>query len=74
MMFARPIAVAAAVAAVCLPLTAQTWKPSGTPAGHPDFQGVWSNNTVTPFARPKALAGTEYLSDEEIKVLEQRQP
>ena len=28
-----------------------------TPDGHPDFQGVWANNTVTPLQRPKQWEG-----------------
>jgi len=27
----------------------QRWTPSRTPDGQPDLQGVWADNTVTPF-------------------------
>src|SRR5215471_10199791 len=37
-----------------------------TPDGHPDFQGVWTNGTVTPMERPKALAGKEFYTDAEL--------
>ena len=40
--------------------------------GHPDLQGIWTNNTVTPFERPKQLAEREFLTDDEVSVLEQR--
>ena len=39
-----------------------TWTPPRTPDGHPDLQGVWTNNSVTPLQRPKALAGKEFYS------------
>jgi hypothetical protein len=42
------------------------------PAVHPDLQGIWVNNTVTPFERPQALAGREFLTDAELAVLKQR--
>ena len=43
-----------------------------TPDGHPDLQGVWVNNTVTPFERPQQLAGKEFFTDAELAVLKQR--
>ncbi len=42
-----------------------------TPDGRPDFQGVWANNTVTPFQRPKHWEGKTTLTDAEIKELQQ---
>jgi hypothetical protein len=33
--------------------------------GHPDLQGVWTNATITPLERPKALAGKATLTDAE---------
>ena len=39
---------------------------------HPDLQGVWVNNTVTPFERAQELAGKEFLTDAELAVLKQR--
>jgi hypothetical protein len=33
---------------------------------------VWVNNTVTPFERPRELAGREFLTDAELAVLKQR--
>src|SRR5258708_19530055 len=41
-----------------------------TPDGHPDFQGVWANNTVTPLQRPKQWEGKERLTDAEIADLQ----
>ena len=43
-----------------------------TSDGQPDLQGVWVNNTITPFERPQELADKEFLSDDELAVLKQR--
>jgi hypothetical protein len=41
-----------------------------TPDGHPDFQGVWANNTVTPLQRPKQWEGKTRLTDAEVADLQ----
>jgi hypothetical protein len=41
-----------------------------TPWGDPDLQGIWTNNTATPFERPRELAGRERLTDAEVAALE----
>jgi len=43
-----------------------------TPWGHPDFQGVYVNATITPFERPAELAGKATLSAEEAATLERQ--
>jgi hypothetical protein len=43
-----------------------------TPDGRPDFHGIWSNNTVTPFLRPAAIADKAFFTDDEIAVLSER--
>lgn len=35
------------------------------PDGHPDFQGIWTNATITPLERPAQFAGKLTASDEE---------
>ena len=50
---------------------ATKWIVPRLPDGRPDFGGFWSNNTATPFERPQAFAGREFLTDEEAKALEQ---
>jgi hypothetical protein len=46
------------------------WVLARTPDGHPDFQGVWANNTVTPLQRPKQWEGKATLTDGEIADLQ----
>ena len=49
---------------------AGTWKMERTPDGHPDMQGVWANNTVTPLERPEVWKDKKTLSEAEIKELQ----
>ena len=41
-----------------------------TPDGRPDLQGVWDFASVTPLQRPAALAGKEFLTEEDVAALE----
>lgn len=50
---------------------AKTWTAPRLPDGRPDLGGYWSNNTATPLERPPAVAGKEFLTDEEARTLEQ---
>jgi hypothetical protein len=43
-----------------------SYKVPRTPDGHPDLQGVWSNNSVTPLQRPKQWADKKFLTDQEL--------
>ena len=40
--------------------------------GHPDFQGVWENNTITPVERPDVFGDKQFLTDEDVEFLKQR--
>jgi hypothetical protein len=74
------LAVACVVAAAAATLAAQAhavrsstpraWVLERTPDGHPDFQGVWANNTVTPLQRPKQWEGKTRLTDAEVAELQ----
>jgi len=44
-----------------------------TADGHPDFQGIWTNATITPMERPKAFADKPTISDAEAKEYEKKQ-
>jgi len=46
------------------------WTLERLPDGHPDFQGVWANNTITPLQRPKQWEGKSRLTDAEIAELQ----
>ena len=49
-----------------------SWDAPMTPDGQPDIQGIWSFATVTPLERPDALAGKEFLTEEEAAAFEQQ--
>src|SRR5690242_10453216 len=49
------------------------WTAARTPDGHPDLQGVWTNNTVTPLQRPKGLAGKEFYTEAEVEALAKKE-
>lgn len=49
-----------------------SWTAPRTPDGQPDLQGVWLNTSATPFERPEALAGRQFLTDEEVAELSRR--
>lgn len=52
------------VAFTSSPADAQTAIPR-TPDGHPDFQGLWLNNTATPLDRPRSVDGRAAFTEEE---------
>jgi hypothetical protein len=47
------------------PLSAQRSAPQRTPDGHPDLQGFWTNQTITPLERPINLGAKEFFTEEE---------
>lgn len=60
---------------IATPLLAQSsanWEMPRTIDGHPNLQGVWENNTITPVERPAVFGDKEMLSDEDVEFLERR--
>src|SRR5690242_6339882 len=53
------------------PKSAKTALPR-TPDGHPDFTGIWTNVTITPFERPRDLASKEYFTEQEAAAYEKQ--
>ena len=43
-----------------------------TPWGHPDLQGTWDYKTITPLERPAQYGERQFLTDAEVKTLEER--
>jgi hypothetical protein len=72
--FATSRAAAQTTAALAKAKTtsAKTWTPPKTRDGQPDLQGIWTNSTMTPLERPKALAGKEVFTPQEAAEREQR--
>ena len=66
------LAVAAAVLvqpdAARTQTTSGHWEPPLTPHGHPDLQGNWTNQTLTPFERPEGRGPV--LSPDEVVAIE----
>jgi len=48
------------------------WTTPRTPEGQPDIQGIWTNATITPFERPRELAGKEYFTEQEAAEYEKK--
>jgi hypothetical protein len=45
------------------------WTVPRTPDGHPDLQGVWANNGITPMTRPTQWKDKDHLTDAEVEDL-----
>jgi len=50
----------------------KAWVAPRTAGNHPDLQGFWSNATLTPFERPRDLAGKDFFTEAEAAAFEQR--
>ena len=77
--FALAPALAAVIVLVITPgvVVGQTAAPAGwsvprTADGHPDLQGIWTNNRATPMERPEQFSEKARLTDEELAALTER--
>jgi hypothetical protein len=63
-----------AIAALSIGALAQerSWRAPVTPWGEPDLQGTWTNETITPFERPRDMADKPFLTEEEAAAIERR--
>ena len=71
-MMAPLLRIIAIVIVLAVPASAQEWKPSRTPDGQPDLQGVWSDASITPLERPRVLGDRKTLTDAEVAQLKER--
>jgi hypothetical protein len=72
MLSTLPSGKATAQSAAGKSLKTTAWTPPRTPDSHPDFQGVWANNSATPLERPKIVQGRAYLTDQEVAALKKK--
>ena len=49
--------------------TPDGWTAPRTDAGYPDLQGIWANDSATPFQRPEALGNRTTLTEEEVAAM-----
>src|SRR5262249_55718744 len=68
---AAPVIVVATLA-VGLFAQSDKWSVPRTPDGHPDMQGVWANNGMTPLERPKQFGTRATMTDKELADLKAR--
>ena len=59
------LAVVALSASQAAAQSAGTYAVPRTPDGQPDLQGMWNNETLTPFERPTSLGDKAFLTEEE---------
>ena len=64
------LCLATAAAGLLSPVAAQRWVMPRTPDGHPDLQGNWNNETLTPFQRARDQGPV--LTSDEVERIEGR--
>ena len=66
------IVVAALAAVLSGQVANKSWSVPRTPDGHPDMQGVWANNGMTPLERPAVWGNRATMTDAELATLKKR--
>ena len=66
------VAIAGASLTAAAQQKAKPWTQVRTAWGDPDLQGTWTNETITPFERPTALASKPFLTPAEAAAIEAR--
>ena len=61
----------AAVSVAAQSPDASTWRVPRLADGHPDLQGVWANNAITPLTRPTQWKDKATITDQELEDLKQ---
>jgi hypothetical protein len=64
--------LALSIAVVTGQSTRPAWSVPRMPDGHPDFQGVWANNGMTPLERPKHFGLRATMTDAELADLKSK--
>jgi len=64
--------LALSIAVVTGQSTKSSWSVPRMPDGHPDFQGVWANNGMTPLERPKQFGMRTTMTDAELADLKKK--
>ena len=67
-----PVAGQSNTAAPKATAAAGTYKAPRTADGHPDFNGIWANNSATPLERLPEFKGRAMLTDEEVARLQRK--
>ena len=66
------LTLAASLAGQTPAQSSKNWTAPRTANGHPDFQGVWTNATLTPMDRPKEFDGKATASEAEARAYEKK--
>jgi hypothetical protein len=66
------LVLASSLPGLPVPLVAQSYTAPRTPDGQPDLRGVWTNETITPFERPRNMADKPFHPEAEAAAIERQ--